>query len=34
LSRRRNKIERKENKKNRFLGVLDVSVRGVAARKM
>jgi len=31
LSRRRNKIERKENKKNRFLGVLDVSVRGVAA---
>ena len=31
MSRRRNKIERKENKKNRFLGVLDVSVRGVAA---
>jgi len=31
LSRRRNKIERKENKKNRFLGILDVSVRGVAA---
>jgi len=31
LSRRKNKIERKENKKNRFLGVLDVSVRGVAA---
>ena len=31
MSRRRNKIERKENKKNRFLGILDVSVRGVAA---
>ncbi len=31
MSRRRNKIERKENKKNRFLGALDVSVRGVAA---
>ena len=31
MSRRRNKIERKENKKNRFLGVLAVSVRGVAA---
>ena len=31
MSRRRNKIERKENKKNRFLGVLDISVRGVAA---
>ena len=31
MSRRRNKIERKENKKNRFLGVLDVSVRGIAA---
>ena len=31
MSRRKNKIERKENKKNRFLGVLDVSVRGVAA---
>jgi len=31
LSRRKNKIERKENKKNRFVGILDVSVRGVAA---
>ena len=31
MSRRRNKIKRKENKKNRFLGILDVSVRGVAA---
>ena len=31
MSRRRNKIERKENKKNRFFGILDVSVRGVAA---
>ena len=31
MSRRKNKIERKENKKNRFVGILDVSVRGVAA---
>ena len=31
MSRRKNKIERKGNKKNRFVGILDVSVRGVAA---
>ena len=31
MNRRKNRIERKENKKNRFVGILDVSVRGVAA---
>ena len=31
MRRRKNKIERKENNKNKFVGILDVSVRGVAA---
>ena len=31
MRRKKNKIERKENNKNKFVGTLDVSVRGVAA---
>ena len=30
MRRKKNKIERKENNKNKFVGTLDVSVRGVA----